>query len=91
MYRFLQKLDEFTDFAKQKVSIHTKELGDQNHKLKITSEVIEKSFHHHEQILKRELEKKIDELSTRDRTLLKPSLGILKDYYLDIFRSRTTR
>lgn len=91
MYSFLQKLDQFTDFAQQKVSIHAKFIGEQNHKSKVTSEAMEKYFHYHEEVLKQELEKKIAELSIGDGILLNPSLRMLKDYYLDIFKNKAAR
>lgn len=51
-------------------------------------EFMEKSIPHQRQILEQELVKKMDELSSQNAPLLKRSLGILMDYYLNIFQNR---
>jgi hypothetical protein len=89
VYLFLQKIDQFTDFAKQKVSTHTRELGIEYRECGDNSrDLKEKFFHLHQHRLERELLNKIDELSNQNAQVLKPSLGILKDYYLSIFKNR---
>jgi hypothetical protein len=89
MYLFLEKIDQFIAFANQKVSTHTKELGIELGKCEDDSrDLKEKCFHIHQYRLDRELVNKIDELSNQDAPVLKPSLGILKDYFLSIFKNR---
>jgi hypothetical protein len=89
MYLFLLKIDQFTNFAKQKVSTHTKELGIEFGNCEgDSSDLKEKFFQQHQFKLEGELVNKIDELSDENTQVLKPSLGILKDYYLSIFKNQ---
>lgn len=89
MYLFLERIDQFAAFAKQKVSTHTKELSTEfGQRGSDSRHLKEKFFQVHQTRLERELSNKIDELSDQNAQVLKPSLGILKDYYLSIFKNR---
>jgi hypothetical protein len=77
MSDFPKKLDQFTIFAAQKVTALSKELADNNN-----------SFEECETILDRDLTDKIGELTMHDDLMLEPSLTLLKQYYLDLFRMR---
>ncbi len=90
MYLFQQKLDQFTAFAKQQVSIHAKEICIPFARpATISRNLKEELFRQHQQMLELELALKIDELSNQYDSILRPSLGILKNYYLTIFKIST--
>jgi hypothetical protein len=82
MNDFPKKLDQFTIFAAEKVTAVSKELANNNNSFD------KSSCKKCELILDRELTNKIAELTRSDDPMLEPSLTLLKQYYLDLFRTR---
>ena len=82
---FPKKIDLFTAFAAQKITNHSKEITVQTTDQSL--DWSENSFPNHEQLLEEELTNKIQELSCSCE-VLEPSLKILKQYYINLFRSR---
>ena len=80
-----KKLDLFTAFAAQKITNYSKEITVQTTEQSLDGS--ESSFSNHEQLLEEELTNKIQELSCSCE-VLEPSLKILKQYYINLFRSR---
>ena len=78
MNDFPKKLDLFTAFAAQKITKHSKEM---------TAIGAENISSDHEQLLEEELTNQIHELTCSGEVLLEPSLLILKQYYINLFRS----
>ncbi len=76
-------LDEFKEFAEQKLVNHREELETTYQNRKVDKNDLRHAYLSHQQILEMELLDKIDELLTNETAYLGPSLSDIKDDYVN--------
>ena len=79
-------LDEFKEFAEEKLVNHREELETTYQNRKIDENDLRHAYLSHQQILEMELLDKIDELLTNETAYLGPSLSDIKDDYVNRLR-----
>ena len=84
-----KELKEFAAFAERKFTYHQEELEETYLNRKLHARDLRKAYLAHRQILEMELLDKMDELLTKDTAYLGPSLGRIKDAYIDRLSSQT--
>ena len=76
-------LDEFKEFAEEKLVNHREELETTYQNRKVDENDLRYAYLSHQQILEMELLDKMDELLTKETAYLGPSLSDIKDDYVN--------
>jgi hypothetical protein len=83
-------LEEFKEFAEEKLVNHREELETTYQNQKVNAGDLRHAYLGHQQILEMELLDKIDELLTKETAYLGPSLSDIKDDYVNKLKHKIT-
>ena len=84
-----QQIEIFRHFAENELTNHTEELNTryQNREL-ASNDLKQQSLKEHQQIFRKEIEEKIEELLTGENQYLRPALSDLKERFLEKLRKK---